>query len=113
MIFNKINGKRKKLINDKLIKLTKNHKISWIQLIDVYVTEIEYYKIILTPLKYNNYEIKVIEGEYTILRIYKRYLKGDYNLLKIIRTEQDKDTEDKSENKILKEILGILKKLEE
>ena len=112
MIFNKINGKRKKLINDRLIKLTKNHKISWIQLIDVYVTEIEYYKIILTPLKYNNYEIRIIEEEeYIIILRYKGYLKGDYNLLKIIRTEQD--TEDKSENKILKEILGVLKKLEE
>ena len=112
MIFNKINGKRKKLINDKLIKLTKNHKISWIQLIDVYVTEIEYYKIILTPLKYNNYEIRIIKGEEdTILLIYKKYLKGDCNLLKIIRTEQD--TENKSKNKILKEILGVLKRLEE
>jgi hypothetical protein len=38
-------------------------------------------------------------------------LKGDCNLLEIIKIEQD--TENKSEDKIFKGILGVLERLEE
>jgi tmRNA-binding protein len=108
-------GSMNRLINERLIELTKSYKITWTPQLNSYFCEVKRFRVLLIPTSLG-YEIRIITGKNTrdMLSIrrsqlyWEKYEQED--LLKLVRENVDRRMNSKRKEKQC-EVLEVLKGL--
>lgn len=101
-----------RLINERLIELTKNYKITWTPLLNSYLTKVKHLKVLLIPTDMG-YEIRITTGENArdMLSIIRSKLYWESheqeNLLKLVRENVSRRMNSKRKEKQC-EVLEVL-----
>jgi len=101
-----------RLINERLIELTKNYKIIWTPLLNSYFCEVKHFRVLLIPTSLG-YEIRITTGKNArdMLSIKRSELYWERyeqeNLLKLVRENVDRRMNSKRKEKQC-EVLEVL-----